>query len=281
MMVVAALAVASPGVAHAQVTLQNDGFVDNQSVGFQAGFVAGEIGASRFDPPQPGVQVLSVQLLFGGAATTQTVTVHVWDDSNGVTNPGAELYSGDFQMTGSNTALQEIDLSAENIQVPGTFRVGIEFQHSGLPSIARDDDGNIQAGRNFIFASDNNWYGSAALGLAGDWIIRAIVTGTATTPDAGPGGAPDAGAGGGECTGNGDCIEGEYCDTNAGTCTFDCREDGDCGTDMACNSLGQCVAAEGGAGGCCDAGGAPPPFGAIGLGVVLGGLVVLRRRRRA
>ena len=280
-LVVAALALALPGIAHAQVEVRNDGFDSGESAGFQAGFVSGEIAAVRLTPTEPGAQVLAVRLLFGGATATRTVTVHVWDDSAGTTAPGAELYSGDFEMTGSNEAMQEIDLSAENILVPGDFRVGIEFQADGLPAVARDDDGTIAATRNFILADGLGWYQSQSLGLTGDWVIRAMVTPSGNpAPDAGPGGPePDAGVGGGECQGNGDCIEGEYCDTDVGECTFDCREDLDCGADMACNSLGQCVAAaDGEGGGCCDAGGGAPPLGAIGLAALVAALATRRRR---
>jgi MYXO-CTERM domain-containing protein len=48
---------------------------------------------------------------------------------------------------------------------------------------------------------------------------------------------------------------------------------------MACNSLGQCVAAaDGGGGGCCDAGGGASPLGAVGLGALVAVLATRRRR---
>ena len=58
----------SASAASAQVELKNDGFMTGDSVGFQSGFVAGEIGASRFDPPAKGVSLLKVQFFFGGGA---------------------------------------------------------------------------------------------------------------------------------------------------------------------------------------------------------------------
>jgi hypothetical protein len=58
--------------------------------------------------------------------------------------------------------------------VNGPFRVGLEFQHSGLPSIARDTDG-ITPGRNFALLSGLGWVESSTVGLAGDWIVRAVV----------------------------------------------------------------------------------------------------------
>jgi hypothetical protein len=271
------------GVAAAQTELKNDGFMDGANVGFQGGFVTGEIGAVRLSPGAAGTQVQFVHFLFGGEVGTRTITLRIWDDQGGGTSPGTEIFNGDYDVTASDTAMQEIDLRADDVFVLGDFRVGIEFQHSGPPSIARDDDGNIQPNRNFILADGLGWIGSADVGLTGDWIIRAVVEGgTPPQPDAGPGpGEPDAGGGGGgECQGNGDCQAGEYCDTAAGVCTFDCREDGDCGAGNRCNSLGMCVAAEGDGGGCgCRAGAAGVGGGGAATLLALGALLISRRRR--
>ena len=65
----------------------------------------------------------------------------VWDDTGGTSLPGAMIFEGDFELVGSNTAMHELGLAGENVFVPAQFRVGIEFQHKGLPSIARDADG--------------------------------------------------------------------------------------------------------------------------------------------
>jgi MYXO-CTERM domain-containing protein len=267
--------------AFAQVELRNDGFDSGESVGFQAGFTANEIGASRFVAPEAGRQLLSVQLLFGGAGGSRDVTVKVWDDTAGGTSPGAELDSEDFTLTGSNDTIQEITL-ANTVIVPAQFRVGIVFHTGGLPSIARDDDGTITATRNYIYAPPS-WHQSQEFLLTGDWVIRAFVSnGTGPQPDAAPGtpdaapGTPDA-ATGGECNGNSECPVGQYCDVPNHSCTFDCRDENDCGGDV-CNSLGQCVEGDGG-GGCCqtDGGGSNSAGGVLlALGVL--GLVVRRRR---
>ena len=175
LVLVTLLTLAAATVSAQESILQNDAFVDGQSAGFQGGFAAGEIGAVRLTPPGPfPMDVTRVQLLFGGATTTQTVTLRIWDDSAGTGTPGAELYHGDYQLTGSDTLLQELDLTGQGVQVTGPFRVGIEFQHGGAPSIARDNNG-INAARNFIFAPGLGWFDSAVFGLTGDWIIRAGV----------------------------------------------------------------------------------------------------------
>lgn len=191
-MLVAVIALASIGAAPAaaqETLLQNDGYVDGQPVGFQGGFVAGEMAGSRFTPSGTGPwRVNRVQFLFGGATSTQTITLRIYDDTAGTSAPGAQLFFGDYQVTGSNSAMQEIDLVVDNVQVPGQFRVAIEFQHSGTPSVARDGDGTINPTRNFIYSpSIPGWFQSNLFGLTGDWVIRAAVQ-----PVAGGGpGAPD------------------------------------------------------------------------------------------
>lgn len=289
-------ALATP--ASAQLTLQNDSFTSGQTVGVQGGFVTGEIGASRFVAPAAGRQLLGVQVLFGGGSGTRDVTLRVWDDSAGTLTPGTMLFEGDFTLTASDQNLSMIDLSAMNVLVTQQFRVGIVFQHNGLPSIARDDDGTNTAGRNFIYADLGQWFASSTLGVPGDWIIRAVVSnpsppGDAGMPDApmppGDAGVPDGAtppvdaappgpdAATGTCSGNGDCMVGSYCDPQSRSCTFDCRTDDDCGGDH-CNTLGQCI--EGSSsepGGCCST--TADPRVALALGGVVA-LVLGRRRRR-
>jgi hypothetical protein len=265
------------GAARADVELKNDGFVSGGTAGFQGGFVSGEIGASRFLAPAPGRQLVRVQLLFGGMAVTQTITLKVYDDSAGTNAPGTELFSGDYELVGSNDMFQELNLvgAGENIILPQQFRIGIKFNHGGLPSIARDNDG-IAADKNYIFAIPGGWLRSQSAGLAGDWIIRAYVSdGGVLPPDAGTG-SPDASVGTG-CRGNAECPAGQFCDVAQMACTFECRTSDDCG-DGTCNSLGQCVGGRGEAGGCCGASGGGITGAALGAGVLL--LLLLGRRRR-
>jgi hypothetical protein len=288
--------------AASALELKNDGFVDGANVGFQDGFVAGEIGASRFTAPSAGVQLLGVQFLFGGAQGTRTVTLRVYDDSALQDDPGPEIFSGDYQLEASDEAMQEIDLSADNVILPGTFRVGIEFQNSGVPSIARDADGTIAGDKNFILACSQAppdpcgsqfWIRSTSVPmLNGDWIIRAEVSGagsgggsSTSSSSSTTTGAGGSGAGGpGECQGNDDCPIGQYC-SDTGSCTLDCRVNSDCPAGNVCNSLGQCVAGAPADGSSGDEGGcSTAPGGAAGVAGLLGGFAVLAaalRRRRA
>ncbi len=164
-----------------QITLQNDGF-SGGAAAFQGGFAEGEIAASVFDPPGPfPMPLTNVLLLFGDIQVESVIVLHVWDDAAGTAIPGTELYSEAFLVTGSASNFTDIDLSAANVQVNGPFRVGIEFTTSGLPSVARDTDGTINATKNFISALGFGWVQSNLLGLTGDWIIRAVVDGSNPT----------------------------------------------------------------------------------------------------
>ncbi len=164
------------GHARADEELRNDGFESGDTVQFQQGFVVGEIGASRLTATiSCPCSLQHVDLLFGGVATTQPVTLRIWQDDGTSNAPGAPIFSADYSLVGSNTQMQQFDLSADGIVVPQSFRVGLEVQHSGLPSIAADTDLTITEERNFILADGFGWVRSSFFFLAGDWIIRATV----------------------------------------------------------------------------------------------------------
>ena len=285
------LCAAAPDAADAQLILQNDDFNGSGRVGAQGGFAPGEMAASRFVAPTGGRTLQSVTFFFGGASGQRTITLHVYDDSSQAINPGGELHNADYQVMGSDSALTSIDLSATNVVVPAFFRVAVELHTAGAPSLARDNNG-IVADRNFLYGdllggTNFIWNRSEPL-LQGDWIIRATVSDSGGggidagidaaggSPDA-AGTSPDASSSGG-CQGNGDCAIGSYCNTADNSCTFDCRNDGDCGSG-ACNSLGQCVVGDD-AGGSCSTGSSGGVAGAIGLGAAVALLLGRRRRRR-
>ncbi len=243
--------------------LQNDSFQSGDQAAFQQGFVSGEMAAVTLGPLGSAFHVLNIQLLFGGDTSQQTVTLHVYQD-NGTANPGTEIYSGDYQLTGSNENLVQIDVSGENIVVGSgvMFRVALEFHHDGVPSVARDADG-IHSGRNWIFSQ--GWGDAASFLVQGDWIIRAEVDTIATQPDAGV--LPDAsqgdagvsqdasegqdGAQGSDAAPSQDGTTGQdgssssACDTSdqcsggqvcyGGNCVSVCSSDGDCSAGSRCH----------------------------------------------
>jgi hypothetical protein len=119
------------------------------------------------------------------------VTLHVYVDTAGTDMPGTEIFTGNYMITPSGSDLQMIDLSAANVAITGTFRVGVQFMNDGLPTLARDSDGTIARDRNFVFATNVGWARSSAFGVTGDWILRAVVASTGPTPDGGV--PPDGG----------------------------------------------------------------------------------------
>jgi len=178
----------APAAGALQEELRNDGFEGGQPVTFQAGFIEGEIGAARLTPSITcPCSLESVSLLLGGSPETVPIVLHIWDDPPGGVDPGPLVYLDSFNLTGSNNALQLIDLSAAGLIVTGPFRVGIEFTHAGLPSIGSDTDGSIAADDNFILADVSPlgffWLRSADLGVTGDWIIRASIVPEPSSPD--------------------------------------------------------------------------------------------------
>jgi hypothetical protein len=270
--------------AAAAQELANDGFVDGGNASFQGGFVSGEQAASRFVLPAAGTyRITGVKFLFGPSALTETITIHIYSDTVGADTPGPEIFNMDYMVTGSASAWQMADLSADNVAVGGTFRVGIQLMNAGDPSVARDTDGTIAQDKNFIFTS-GQWVRSATLGLQGDWIIRAIVAPTGPVPD---GGAtpdaqvpmPDASGGGQTCHVTSECPTGQYCDRAHMTCTYDCRIDADCAANQMCTSLGMC-AARPDSGGCATDGppAALPPGVVLLIGLLPLAAAVLRRR---
>jgi hypothetical protein len=168
-------AVVPDGSGGAGELVNNDTWIPGQAVSFQAGFAAGETAAARFVPVGPcPCRLDQIRFLFGGDPATETVTLRVWDDSALADAPGAEIYSAAIQLTGSDSFLQELDLTVAGITVNGPFRIGFEFQHAGLPSVASDTDG-IAADRNFIDETSLGWVEASSLGVTGDFVIRAVL----------------------------------------------------------------------------------------------------------
>ncbi len=160
----------SPVAALDTETLKNDDW-PAQSELFPAGFIIGETAAARLVPSGAfTAQVTSVSFLFGGADDQKAIIMTIWEDTGGTVAPGTELFSHTYQVTTSDSTLQTIDLSAEDVSISGTFRVGIKFLWSGLPSIGTDS-GGIMADRNFIY-TDDSWIASP---FSGDFIIRATL----------------------------------------------------------------------------------------------------------
>ena len=173
------LALCAPAAFAVEETLQNDNFVSGAAATFQGGFVPGEIAAARFEPQIACPCVVeTLTVLFGGSPGVEIMGISVWDDTAGSDAPGDLLFAGDVTLTGSNVNLQVIDLTVSPVIVDGPFRIGLTFNHGGLPSVATDTDGTIDAAQNFILADLGGvsfWFRSATLGVGGDFIFRATI----------------------------------------------------------------------------------------------------------
>jgi hypothetical protein len=179
--------------AHAgadEVTVRNDSLDNDTSGTIQAGFVAGEKAAAWLTSPCAG-NIVAAQVfwrsLSGGAA-------QVVEDSINI------LRSGTFPVPGADAqdilgpvlndgVINEYRYLDENNTIPlsvpvdagETFVLALTFADpppSTGPSVVNDSDG-IQAGHNAIYASlgggSFEWFSSSALGVQGDWVIRAVI----------------------------------------------------------------------------------------------------------
>lgn len=196
----------SASTAHAEeLELKNDGFVDSGQATCQQGFATGDEGGVTFSH-DADYQLARVQFLFCGADTTETVTVVIYRDTGGAV-PGQVLFQGDYPVQGSAEALTEINLLAENLTFSAgeSFRFAVRLQHDGAPGLANDTDGTTTPGVNWIYDTlSGSWSESSALGVNGDWIVRAVVDtlpggagGNGSMPAATTTSSTAAGAGGG------------------------------------------------------------------------------------
>jgi hypothetical protein len=156
-------------------TLQNDNFTTGGTPSFQAGFQNGEAAAVRLGPQNAAFTVRKVIFFFGGDTATKTVTVTIYQDGDSL-NPGTLLYSNDYLRKGASAALQEVDLTAQDIHVAAhqKIRVAITFHHDFLPGVATD--GALTAARNLANVGPGAWEAAETLGFGGDFIIRAEIS---------------------------------------------------------------------------------------------------------
>ena len=188
--VCAALAAFSNRAWPAEITVRNDSLNDFGTAVIVSGFTANERAASWLTTPCAG-NVRAVQIF--------------WRSQSGATAPifGERidiLRAGTFPIPGvaaqsilgpvlSDGVLNEYRFLDENNTVPvfvpviqnETFVVSLDFDTAPPPvgpSVVRDVDG-CQAGRNAIYAELGPgsfvWFSSCMLGVAGDWVIRAVV----------------------------------------------------------------------------------------------------------
>ena len=174
----AVLAVAAPGGA-AIKELANDSFTGMGSVSCQVGFIEGESAAVKLtaDPGDYPYQITKVRMLVCPASSLGYVILRISEDNTGTVLPGPVLYEEIVQVTGSDIALNEVDLTASNLFIAsGSVRVELEWFQNSPPGAGHDLDGFV-ANANYIYAWVNppgiwGWFYADQLGVLGDWIIR-------------------------------------------------------------------------------------------------------------
>jgi hypothetical protein len=173
------LAVVGAGEARgATKTLQNDGFDGSGAVACQTGAAQDEILAVRLtpDPTDYPFQIKTIIALVCPPGQQGFAYLRIWADDGQSLEPGAEIYTGEFSISGSSSDFNTFDLSAENLVISsGSIRVGIELFQDPGPSVATDNDGNRVANHNFVFIPVLGWFLLEDFGPSGDWIIRAEI----------------------------------------------------------------------------------------------------------
>lgn len=172
-------AVSSPAWAERKI-IQNDSFTGTAEFTQLATFAEQEYVAATFtvDPADYPFRIEKVQTLVLAVlpGTISMVSVTVWEDT-GAAAPGTVLHTSTygFQLEGSTTALNELDLTCENIVISSAnkVRVGLRWEYVGnLMGIAFDEDG-ITTETNTIFSPPlGGWVWAEGEGVGGDWILR-------------------------------------------------------------------------------------------------------------
>ncbi|HRQ63588.1 MAG TPA: DUF11 domain-containing protein [Xanthomonadaceae bacterium] len=174
----------------AEVVVRNDSLDDFGTAVIVWGFVAGEKAASWLTSPCNG-NIRAVQIFWRSPTGTTGQTIHRTIEifrSGTFPNPGslAEVIGGPVLTDGVINEWRFLDdQQAIPLIVPvtanETFVVAFTFDFQPTPnsdpSVVRDTDG-IQPGRNAIYATIGGpffWFDAAALGVTGDWVIRAVV----------------------------------------------------------------------------------------------------------
>ena len=189
--IIMALGLCLTGTAAAvELTMKNDSLVDFGQASIVWGFVGGEKAASWLTSPCDG-DVVALQVFWRSPSGIAPFSIQ---DSIDVYRAGTFPAPGEIalQVFGpvmNDNAMNEFRYLDENntlpISVPvvqdETVVVAFTFTAApepGIdPSVVRDTDG-MQSQRNAILAdigASFMWFDAAALGVTGDWVIRAVV----------------------------------------------------------------------------------------------------------
>lgn len=185
-----------------EITVQNDSLQGGDTVAVCPCFAAGEEAAVWLTSPCDG-NIVGIQIfwksLLGGAEVSLEDSIIIYNGGN-FPNPGTVKDSFDAPAL-IDGGLNEFRYQDENQTIPISvpvsaneqFVVSLKFFNSNftnqfLPSIVSDTD-SCQGGKNAVKVNGSTWANACALGVSGDWVIRAIIdctgepTGAACLPD--------------------------------------------------------------------------------------------------
>jgi hypothetical protein len=194
---------AAIGAANAEeITVKNDSLSNGDTAAICPCFADGEQAAVWLTSPCNG-NIVAIQIFwksqFGGAPQSLEQAIIVYEGGS-FPNPGAvkDDLLGPVLTDGG---LNEYRFKDENqtipISIPVTageeFVVALEFFNANAgdifaASVASDTD-SCQTGKNAVKVNGVTWTDACALGVSGDWIIRAVIdctevdTGAACMPD--------------------------------------------------------------------------------------------------
>jgi hypothetical protein len=184
---IAALLAAAGAAQATEITVQNDSLCNGCSGAIQVGFIAGESGAAWLTSPCDGT-IVAVQVLWlslsGGAPVSveECITIHAQGPFPLPGAPLAVLEAPGMQDGGLN----EFRFLDEDMTVPlavpvtagEVFVVALTFFNdpspTNGPSLVTDING-CQTPRNAVFAIPGGWINPCALGMSGDFVIRAVI----------------------------------------------------------------------------------------------------------
>lgn len=178
-----------------EIVLKNDSLVDGGSVNVCPCFAANEEAAVWLTSPCDG-NIVGIQIFWksflGGAGQVIEESINIYQ-GNTFPTPGP-LKEELLAPVLTDGGLNEFRFQDENQTIPisipvsagETFVVSLRFFESNANNFFAgtvvSDSNGCQPGRNAVKVNGTTWTSSCALGVSGDWVIRAIVAcGTAPT----------------------------------------------------------------------------------------------------
>lgn len=197
-----ALAACAAGALGDEIVVQNDSLTNGDSVAICPCFAMDEEAAVWLTSPCDG-NIVAIQIfwksLLGGAQVSLEDSIIVYQGGS-FPNPGPVKDSFDAPAM-IDGGLNEFRYQDDNQTIPISIPVSAgeefvvslrffnpNFTNPALPSVVSDTSG-CQGGKNAVRVNGNTWTDACALGVSGDWVIRAVIdcagapTGAACMPD--------------------------------------------------------------------------------------------------